>query len=487
MALLLITACILVTAACSDDSSQSGAETTTTAGGADTEPIAETTISDNLPDADLGGFQFRILVFDNPDGTQTSQVYVEQMTGSVVNDAVYNKIATVEERFNVDIVLAEGSTQGQSTGDEMGVVRNSILSGDDIFDIATAHDISMGNFSLEGYFINVFDIPHLDFEKPWWPEYTIESLTVGDQMFFISNTMSYHMMNATRVMYFNKTILTDLGQDMPYGYVKDGSWTLDKMNSLTKLGYQDLNGNNEVDDADSFGFVNPKYYYCFLEPFNNEPYKKDENGALYYEFDVDFYSTLTEKFYSLLFGEGGLQVADGDAMTKIFMDGRSMFVYEGLGNAVNKFSHSDVIYGILPMPKMSEATDIYYSGCTDRPYAVPVTINPDNLDNIGIVIEALSAEGYKQVFPAYFELALKVRYADQTEDSEMMDIVQENAILSRNYLYGNFASPYLKLFEDLFNAKTPSTDVASYAAKSENGQIARCEKIMTEFDNIANQ
>jgi len=487
MALLLITACILVTAACSDDSSQSGAETTTTAGGADTEPIAETTISDNLPDADLGGFQFRILVFDNPDGTQTSQVYVEQMTGSVVNDAVYNKIATVEERFNVDIVLAEGSTQGQSTGDEMGVVRNSILSGDDIFDIATAHDISMGNFSLEGYFINVFDIPHLDFEKPWWPEYTIESLTVGDQMFFISNTMSYHMMNATRVMYFNKTILTDLGQDMPYGYVKDGSWTLDKMNSLTKLGYQDLNGNNEVDDADSFGFVNPKYYYCFLEPFNNEPYKKDENGSLYYEFDVDFFSTLTEKFYSLLFGEGGLQVPGGDDMTKIFMDGRAMFVYEGLGNAVNKFSHSDVIYGILPMPKLNEAISTYYSGCTDRPYAVPMTVNPDNIENIGIVIEALSAEGYKQVMPAYFELALKVRYADQTEDAEMMDIVQENAILSRNYLYGNYQSPYLSLLETLFNAKTPSTDVASYAAKNENAQIARCEKIMSDFDNIANQ
>ena len=488
VSLLLIAAFILTMAACSGDNTQNQADTTTAVGDTPESETAaaETTVPDNLPDVDLNGFKFRILVFDNADGTQTSQVYVDEMTGSVVNDAVYNKIATVEERFNVDVVLAEGSSVGKSTGDEMGVVRNSILSGDDIFDIATAHDISMGNFSLEGYFINVYDIPHLDFDKPWWSEYTINSLSIGNQLYFMCNTISYHMMGATRVMYFNKNIFNDMNQQLPYGYVQDGSWTLEKMNSITKTAYQDLNGNNEIDDGDMFGFVNPKYYYCFLEPFNKEPYQKDASGNLYYDFDVGFYSTLTEKFYSLLFGEGGLQVPGGAEQEKIFTDGRAMFVYAGLGEAVNKYSHSDVVYGILPMPKLDETQSQYYSGCTDRPYSVPVTVNPDTLENIGIVIEALSAEGYRQVFPAYFELALKVRYADQTEDAEMIDIVQENVILSLNYLYGNFASPYLGLLENLFNAATPSTDVASYAAKNENAQIARCEKIMADFEKMMN-
>ena len=489
VSLLLIAAFIMAMAACSGDTSQTQSETTTLAeGDVESETAAEeTTISDNLPDADLNGFKFRILAFDNTDGTQTPQVYVEEMNGSVVNDAVYNKIATVEERFNVDVVLAESSGSKSNTGSEMDVVRSAILSGEDTFDVVTAHDISMGNLSLEGYFLNVYDIPHLDFDKPWWPEYTINSLSIGNQMYFICNTISYHMMNATRVMYFNKTIFNDMSEQMPYGYVKDGSWTLDKMNSITKTAYQDLNGNNEIDDADMFGFVNPKYYYCFLEPFNKEPYQKDSDGVLTYNFDVGFFSTLTEKFYSMLFGEGGLQVPGGAEQEKVFTDGRAMFVYAGLGEAVNKYSHSDVVYGIVPMPKLDDTQSQYYSGCTDRPYSIPVTVNSDNIENIGIVIEALSAEGYKQVFPAYFELALKVRYADQTEDAEMIDIVQENVILSLNYLYGNYASPYLSLLETLFNAASPSTDVASYAAKNENSQIARCEKIMADFENMANQ
>lgn len=479
---------VTVLSACVNDNPNTQEDTTTNSiDTSETEPIGETTVPDNLPDVDLGGFEFRILAFDNADGTQTPQVYVEEMTGSVVNDAVYNKITTVEERFNANITLAAGSTVGQSTGYENDIIKNSILSGDDTFDIVTAHDISMGNMSLEGYFLNVYDIPHLDFDKPWWPEYTIDSLSIGNQMYFICNTISYHMLNATRVMYFNKDIFNNLNQALPYGYVNDGSWTLEKMNSLTKTAYQDLNGNNEIDENDMFGFVNPKYYYCFLEPFNNEPYKKDSDGQLYYEFDVNFYAPLVEKFYNLLFGEGGFQVADGEAQRKLFTDGRSMFVYADLGSAVNQYSHSDVVYGIVPMPKFDESQSQYYSGCTDRPYSVPVTINPDNLENIGIMIEALSAEGYKQVFPAYFEIALKVRYADQTEDAEMIDLVQENVILSLNYLYGNFASPYLSLLETLFNAATPSTDVASYAAKTESAQIARCVKIMEDFQKIADQ
>ena len=45
------------------------------------------------------------------------------------------------------------------------------------------------------------------------------------------------------------------------------------------------------------------------------------------------------------------------------------------------------------MPKLNEEQDQYYGGSTDRPIAVPITVDPANLDSIGLVVEALNAEG----------------------------------------------------------------------------------------------
>ena len=439
-------------------------------------------VPDDLPDTDLNGYQFRILGFGDD---RFAAIWVEDQNGSIVNDAVYDKCKSVEDRFNCSIVLAEGSTVGSAadTASEKDIIQKAVMSGEDSFDIASGHDITIANMTLEGLFLNILDLPHLNFEKPWWPKYTVDSLTFDGQMYMFSNSLSYNNMADTRVMYFNKTLFTDLGLDMPYSYVYDGSWTLDKLNSLTKLGYQDLNGNSIVDEEDQFGIVNPNYYYCVLEPFNLEPYQDDGKSTLTYVFDLDKYSTLTNKFYNLFFGDGGFIAADGDANAKIFSEGRAMFTYESLNKAVKNFSMTDLIYGILPMPKYDETQDEYYAGCTDRPCVVPITAS-GHLDETGLIIEALSAEGYRKVFPAYFEQALKVRYADQTEDADMIDIINQNVILSFTYMYGNFASPYNKMFETLFNASTPSTDVASYAASIEATQQKRVAEIMEVYTDL---
>lgn len=439
-------------------------------------------VPDDLPDIDLNGYQFRILGFGDE---RFAAIWVEDQNGSIVNDAVYDKCKAVEDRFNCSIVLAEGSTVGSTadTASEKTIIQTTVMSGEDSFDIASGHDITIANMTLEGLFLNILDVPHLNFEKPWWPKYTVDSLTFDGQMYMFSNSLSYNNMADTRVMYFNKTLFTDLGLDMPYSYVYDGTWTLDKLNSLTKLGYEDLNGNSMVDEEDQFGIVNASYYYCVLEPFNLEPYQDDGESTLTYVFDLDKYSTLTNKFYELFFGDGGFIAADGDAAKKIFGEGRAMFTYESLNSAVKNFSLTDLIYGILPMPKYDESQTEYYAGCTDRPCVVPITAS-GHLDETGLIIEALSAEGYRKVFPAYFEQALKVRYADQTEDADMIDIINQNVILSFTYMYGNFVSPYNKMFETLFNASTPSTDVASYAASIEATQQKRVAEIMEVYADL---
>lgn len=449
----------------------------------DSTEVSETGIPDDLPDVDLEGYEFRILGFGD---SRFAAIWVEDQNGSIVNDAVYNKCKTVEDRFNCSIVIAEGSNVGSgstTTSDERNTIMRSIMAGEDSFDIASAHDITLANMTLEGHFINLYDVPYLNLDKPWWPKYTVDSLTFDDQMYMFSNSLSYNNMSDTRVMFFNKSLLEDLNFELPYQSVYDGSWTLDRLNSMTKGAYADLNGNNDIDEEDRFGIVNPSYYYCVLEPFNLEPYQDDGKGNLTYVFDLDKYQTIVEKFYSLFVGDGGFIASNGPTARKVFAEGRALFTYDQLGHAVSDYSQTDLIYGILPMPKLDETQDEYYAGCTDRPCVVPITADP-HLDETGLIIEALSAEGYRQVFPAYFEQALKVRYADQTDDAKMIDIINQNVILSFTYMYGNFKSPYNIMLETLFKAGSESTDVASYAASIQAAQEARVEQIMEAFRDM---
>lgn len=206
-----------------------------------TELDARAAISDDLPSKDWGGRQFRI--FSSP-GRETT-FYAEEQDGEVINDALYNARATTEERFNVEVVNIP------SGGDDVGhndKIRTSITAGEYAFEIAENHDSLSGGLAVQGLFLNLYDIPYLNFEKPWWPSNAVDSLTFQGKMFLGSSNFSFRGFHWTRVIYFNKDLLLDYNMEEPYKYVFDGTWTLDRFISLVKDTYEDLNGNSQRDD-----------------------------------------------------------------------------------------------------------------------------------------------------------------------------------------------------------------------------------------------
>ena len=128
--MLLLSMIAASTASCGGDTTTDpitteAGNTETTA--AVTEAVTEDpALKDSLPEADLAGAQFRMTIF----GTDLNrpQTYVDAQDGNIVNDAVYSKIRTVEERFNVDIVLTEMSFQEENHVDSL---KQAILAGDD--------------------------------------------------------------------------------------------------------------------------------------------------------------------------------------------------------------------------------------------------------------------------------------------------------------------------------------------------------------------
>lgn len=247
---LLLAALLLATSCATGETNETTADTSVP--DETTETIeSETQIADSLPDMDLAGYTYRMSINGNDE--RRAQTFVEELTGETINDAVYNQRITVEERFNAKIVMAELI----DTADSLTSHKNSIVAGDDAFDLLQGHDISMAQMSLEGLFYDLYTLPYLDFTKPWWPAATTESMTVAGQMYMMFNNISCHNLSATRVMFFNKDMMKSLGLEYPYDMVYEGTWTMDTMLTMVDAAYVDTNGNGEKDIDDQVSFISP--------------------------------------------------------------------------------------------------------------------------------------------------------------------------------------------------------------------------------------
>ena len=111
--------------------------------------------------------------------------------------------------------------------------------------------------------------------------------------------------------------------------------------------------------------------------------------------------------------------------------------------------------------------------------AIPVYNN--NLEMTGKIIEGLAAESYKQLVPAYYEVALKTKYSRDEESVRMLDLIYEGVVYDFGLLY---AIPTFEIYQTLL---VDAKDAGTFASTIEKNQ-AKAEKklqnILDLYDNI---
>jgi hypothetical protein len=140
-----------------------------------------------------------------------------------------------------------------------------------------------------------------------------------------------------------------------------------------------------------------------------------------------------------------------------------------------------VDYGIVPYPKLDETQEQYYAGYTDRYFVIPNTCS--DTAYVGTILESMSAEGYRQVTPAYFEVALKNRYTKDQISKEMVDLIKQSMILDFAYVYGG-NTWWTDTLRDLIASTTPSKDYASYYQKKLSAAETRVTRVTEAFEEM---
>lgn len=481
---LMISAQIL--ASCGSE----GAPETTTSGDADTPDTTTenaTTaeeIPDDLPEKNYDGKTFTVLTYD-----YIKDDYVtDGENGEVVNDAIYHRDQTVSERFGVNIEYnAENDFNGTASE-----IKKSVMSGDDTYQLVAHHVISMSTIATDGLFMNWYDVPYIDFSKPWWAKSTTEDLTYGgDKATIAIGDYALSALSGTYCYFFDKKIAEDYHLEDLYKVVSDGKWTLDYVKDTVKNMYTDLNGNGEKDSDDFYGLTQSlgspleTYFYSF----GGKIFNQDKDGIPTLVYKSERTADIISEVYDLCYETDGVttereQYSDNvhEIAARSFRDELTAFAPGTLHMTTLYFRDKKNEYGILPYPKLDE-TQKEYKTMVDGYHAVlavPKTVQ--DTEFVGIITEALNAESRRQVFPAYYEVALKKKYTYDDESVKLLDEIVDSRVFDFGYVFDAWKG--FGMYTQKIVSEKHSKDFESYYATHCNASIKHYDKIIKSLSEL---
>ena len=465
MVLLMTASAALTSCSESTDNSDTTADTSNTAvpsATEETEPAELTAaeqralIPDNLPEKTYGG---RAFIFCVEPG-KTYEILSEELTGEATNDAVYDRNIRIEDRFDVKLEVVPSENPHND-------VKNIVTAGTHDYDVVGFDNYRASVPIMGEVLYNWCDIPNVDLTQPWHNQLANEPATINGKLFAINSDLSISTLQYTYGMFFNYKIWNDYGitpQNL-YDMVFEGSWTVDKMKSLTDTIWVDTNGDGKHDRDDVHGYsvcLNLNTTDVWLAAFDLETAVIHDDGT----FEINFFNERTvsalEKAIALTYNEAGTYISnDWRDVPKSFSEGKVAMSQLYFGETTESLTGMEDTYGILPLPKFDEAQQGYYTNAWDQfsVFGVPLTMAEADKEVTGVIFEALCAESYKYVFPAYYDQALKSRYSAEPATAEIIDLIMAGRKLDFTFQFGEQfnALPYM-FRQMLYNN---STDIAS--------------------------
>ena len=394
----------------------------------------EELIPASLPDADYGGAEFRILIWDADNPLHVYFEFdVEEQNGELLNDAVYNRNAVIEERFGVTI------TQ-ESENDPSARLKKDVMSGDTAYQIITDWPTRLASASTNGYLLDLYTVPHLQLDAEWWDQNAIQTYTLMDRLYFTSGDYLLYDKQRVLVLFYNRTLAERLDIRDLYTTVFDGKWTIDLFNTCCTDAAYDLNGNGKMGEPeDRFGLLSGSYTYLpyFLMGAGSRYSTTNADGTHSLAIDTEHTVTTIDRYGKTLFDETNtvymedLVKKTGENMIcmTMFQSGQALFYHE-VSQEVRLFDMDDA-FGVLPQPKFDETQENYLSAVQmewSEAMGIPSTLAGETLEMTGVLLEALSAVSSSTTYPAFIEEIMLAKKAPDAESADILRMIHDNLL-----------------------------------------------------------
>lgn len=454
------------------------------------------TVTDDLP-ADLKLDGRKVTFLSRGMTKAVNEIHVDEMTGEVVNDAIFQREIAVEDRL--DCTIENIATGTDNHGNELlGMVSTSVAAQDGAYDILANSNWSTANTYPTGYYLNLHDVENLNLSKDYWAQHLIDSTEINGALFGVTGSLSLFMYQSIFAVFFNRNLCEQFGLQPAdiYNTVFEGKWTLDQMIAMTQDIYVDKDGNGIADENDVYGYglqcsssTDGYWSSCQVRMTS-----RDSDGTLKLDTDVEKLVSVVERLRDFAYNQKGVvrlveasDMTNGFYLPEAFAKDQLLFMNDWIystGSGVFRDMESD--YGIIPYPKYDEAQDDYYSYIHDQFTTFSILCTVENPAVVGAVMEAMASDSHNRVIPAYYEIALSQKYARDQDSVSSLHIIFKNAYLDTGWVYSLNMNSYPQnvLREPVWrNTNTTVTAIARMGKMAENS-IA---KIMKSFDKITDQ
>lgn len=486
IAILLLFAMLLPLASCGvtetpDPVDTTAAETTLTTEPvteAETEPLdpkeARKLVSDNLPEKNFDGRSFRILTFD----TCVKDFVTEGMNGELINDAIYNRNASIAERFNINI-----EPDGKRTNKDLNaVVQNMVKADDKTCELVSQHMIEAANLAVTHHYRDWNEFTYVDPSQAWWNQSAYSDLSIAGQAYLLAGSITPYFLTHYYCVYMNKELGEDYGlTDTIYDVVLDGKFTIDYYHSLVQDKWKDLDGDGKQSDADFYGLAAQTNNYAtpFIYSFGELTVKQNKDKVPELSMNEEKFTNMVEKVYRLFYESNGTITTNGWSLhTKTFKENRALFFNGMFEHAISIINDMEQDFAILPFPKWDESQKDYLTMSDGSSPLVSVPATAEDTEFIGIVTEALAAESWKSVTPAVIDTALKFRGARDAISTEIIEMIEPGGVIDFGFVFGNYNSMGF-VMSNLMQEKK-NNFASHYAAQKESWE-ARLNQIMEDF------
>jgi len=462
------------------------AETEAPSGEVPAETTAEETLFavSNIPaDLKFDGTTVNILYWDD---VPNLEFFVEDQNGESVNDAIYRRNAKVQEQFGVNLNYVGTKGNNSNMGSFVNACVNSTQAGADAYDMFCGYSMTGATLMTQGVTQDLTDYEIMEFDKPWWPKSLISKATVREGIYFASGDISTNFIHMMYLVLFNKEMLLDLhnmNAEALYNYVYEGQWTLDKFIELTNGIYLDQDSDNTPSEGDRYGAVVTNVHFDpFYAGSGLTTVEVNEDGDLVLSPDLFSQKTvdLLEKLCELLHTSGNAYIKKSEPL---FAAGQALFIVDRPYIITRSLTGTSFNFGILPIPKYDEE-QAEHRTCLGFGYTMyMVSTAAPNPEAAAATIELLAYQSYLNVTPALFEESMKLRYADQSDDAFMFDIVREGVDIDVARL---FTTQLEKMSYSIFRNAVNNNTAGSYMSTQKAHERALNKKILDINETLKN-
>lgn len=445
------------------------------------ETEGETEEADPVADRDFNGASFRITTSES--GTQHYVFTLTELTGDVLNDALYNRTKAIEDKFN--IVFAADNVESDAFAAADTFI-NAVHAGDTTYDLAMLLERRAFTMAQEGCFTDVKTLPEVHPDRVWWLTDVNDTINFGDARYITYGSANLGFYDLTHVLLFNKSMAEDLGLADPYELVLSGGWTFDKFAEMARAAIQDVNGDGAFGTEDIYGYVGGSNMLLmnFVTAARCRTIERTADGAKIELLADTRIADVCEKVANTVW-ETGFWYTKSESSNNYyltdtyFQDDQALFADHTFYSAcLLRDMASD--FGIIPFPKFDEAQERYGSVAEagSRITTVPAVVKDTEL--VGAVLEMMHYLSYRDVIPAYYETTLKQKVSRDSVSAQMLDLILENvyydlgATMFNDAIKDGILSPYLM---------GSRTDYASRVEK----KLPAIEKAITDAGGVVAQ